>query len=248
MPATWAIAAGGPIGMLLFALALQRVAVTTVTALVLSVETVIPSILGLAFFGDTVRGGFVWVAVARAAGWRWSAPDCWPDSAKSTWPRPTLCRANSVDPAPCPPWTARINSGCADEVALFGTSGTRVNEFIRAVEVDPRGGAISAADADPRGADPRGRGLVRRSGRGGCVGRWTPSTRESSSTVARWSRTARDRARQRGSRVEAAQSVRHRLDDLRQPCSDDDQQIGDQADGPPPSASAALMHDRSGDP
>jgi drug/metabolite transporter (DMT)-like permease len=63
MPATWAIAAGGLIGMLLFALALQRVAVTTVTALVLSVETVIPSILGLAFFGDTVRSGFVWVAV-----------------------------------------------------------------------------------------------------------------------------------------------------------------------------------------
>ncbi len=63
MPATWAIAAGGLIGMLLFALALQRVAVTTVTALVLSVETVVPSILGLAFFGDTVRSGFVWVAV-----------------------------------------------------------------------------------------------------------------------------------------------------------------------------------------
>ncbi len=64
MPATWAIAAGGLIGMLLFAMALQRVAVTTVTALVLSVETVIPSILGLAFFGDTIRGGFVGVAVA----------------------------------------------------------------------------------------------------------------------------------------------------------------------------------------
>ena len=63
MPATWAIAAGGLIGMLLFALALQRVAVTTVTALVLSVETVIPSILGLAFFGDTVRSGYIPVAV-----------------------------------------------------------------------------------------------------------------------------------------------------------------------------------------
>lgn len=63
MPATWAIAVGGLLGMLLFAMALQRVAVTTVTALVLSVETVVPSILGLAFFGDTIRDGFVAVAV-----------------------------------------------------------------------------------------------------------------------------------------------------------------------------------------
>ncbi len=63
MQATWAIVVGGALGMLLFAMALQRVAVTTVTALVLSVETVVPSILGLAFFGDTIRGGFVVVAV-----------------------------------------------------------------------------------------------------------------------------------------------------------------------------------------
>lgn len=62
-PAIWAIAAGGLIGLLLFALALQRVAVTTVTALVLGAETVVPSIIGLAFLGDTIRAGFVPVVV-----------------------------------------------------------------------------------------------------------------------------------------------------------------------------------------
>lgn len=63
-PATWAIIAGGLIGMLLFATALQRAAVTTVTALVLGTETVVPSILGLAFLGDSIRAGFAVVAVA----------------------------------------------------------------------------------------------------------------------------------------------------------------------------------------
>lgn len=63
-PAIWAIAAGGLIGLLLFALALQRVAVTTVTALVLGAETVVPSIIGLAFLGDSIRDGFVPVAIA----------------------------------------------------------------------------------------------------------------------------------------------------------------------------------------
>ena len=63
-PATWAIIAGGLLGMLLFAMALQRAAVTTVTAIVLGTETVIPSIIGLAFLGDTIRAGFTVVAVA----------------------------------------------------------------------------------------------------------------------------------------------------------------------------------------
>ena len=63
-PAIWAIAAGGLIGLLLFAMALQRAAVTTVTALVLGAETVVPSVIGLAFLGDTIRSGFVPVAVA----------------------------------------------------------------------------------------------------------------------------------------------------------------------------------------
>ena len=62
-PATWAIVAGGLIGMLLFAMALQRVAVTTVSALVLGTETVVPSVIGLAFLGDSVRHGFALVAV-----------------------------------------------------------------------------------------------------------------------------------------------------------------------------------------
>ena len=63
-PAIWAIAAGGLIGLLLFAMALQRVAVTTVTALVLGAETVVPAVIGLAFLGDTIRAGFVPVTVA----------------------------------------------------------------------------------------------------------------------------------------------------------------------------------------
>ncbi len=62
-PAVWAIAAGGVLGMLLFALALQRVAVTTVTALVLGTETIVPSAVGLGLLGDTIRSGFVAVAM-----------------------------------------------------------------------------------------------------------------------------------------------------------------------------------------
>lgn len=61
-PVTWAVAVGGILGMLLFALALQRVAVTTVTALTLATETVVPSAVGLAFLGDTIRAGFLVVA------------------------------------------------------------------------------------------------------------------------------------------------------------------------------------------
>lgn len=61
-PATWAIAVGGILGMLLFALALQRFAVTTVTALVLMAETVVPAVIGLVFLGDTIRAGFGAVA------------------------------------------------------------------------------------------------------------------------------------------------------------------------------------------
>ncbi len=63
-PALYAIVVGGLLGMLLFAAALQRVSVTTVTALVLGTETVVPSALGLAFLGDTIRPGFPAVAVA----------------------------------------------------------------------------------------------------------------------------------------------------------------------------------------
>ncbi len=63
-PATWAIAVGGILGMLLFAVALQRFAVTTVTALVLMAETVVPAVIGLVFLGDTIRAGFGAVAAA----------------------------------------------------------------------------------------------------------------------------------------------------------------------------------------
>ncbi len=63
-PAVWAIAAGGVIAMLVFSLALQRVPVTTVMAFVVITETLVPSGIGLAFLGDTIRSGFVPTAVA----------------------------------------------------------------------------------------------------------------------------------------------------------------------------------------
>jgi drug/metabolite transporter (DMT)-like permease len=63
-PAVWAIAAGGVIAMLVFGLALQRVPVTTVMAFVVITETLVPSAIGLAVLGDTIRTGFVPSAVA----------------------------------------------------------------------------------------------------------------------------------------------------------------------------------------
>ncbi|MET3808574.1 hypothetical protein ABIB25_005603 [Nakamurella sp. UYEF19] len=64
LPATWAIAAGGGLAMLVFGLALQRVPVTTVMAFIVIVETIVPSVIGLAFLGDTIRSGFVLVATS----------------------------------------------------------------------------------------------------------------------------------------------------------------------------------------
>lgn len=64
LPATWAIAAGGGVAMLVLGLALQRVPVTTVMAFIVIVETVLPSAIGLAFLGDTIRSGFVAMATA----------------------------------------------------------------------------------------------------------------------------------------------------------------------------------------
>jgi hypothetical protein len=61
-PVALCLAAYGVLGALLFATALQRGSVTAAAALVFSVETVIPSLIGLAFLGDATRSGFALVA------------------------------------------------------------------------------------------------------------------------------------------------------------------------------------------
>jgi hypothetical protein len=61
-PVALALAAYGVLGTLLFATALQRGSVTAAAALVFSVETVLPSLIGLAFLGDQARSGFAAVA------------------------------------------------------------------------------------------------------------------------------------------------------------------------------------------
>ena len=62
-PVALVLAAYGVLGTLLFATALQRGSVTAAAALVFSVETVIPSIVGLAFLGDHARPHLGAVAV-----------------------------------------------------------------------------------------------------------------------------------------------------------------------------------------
>ncbi|HSP39587.1 MAG TPA: hypothetical protein VLR26_17755 [Frankiaceae bacterium] len=56
-PAAWALAAFGVLAILLFATALQRGAVTAVSAVMLAVETVVPAIVGLVALGDATRPG-----------------------------------------------------------------------------------------------------------------------------------------------------------------------------------------------
>ena len=63
-PLLWAIAAYGIIGVLLLSTAFQRGHVTVVIAATFSVETVVPSVLGLLFFGDRARAGLWPVAAA----------------------------------------------------------------------------------------------------------------------------------------------------------------------------------------
>jgi hypothetical protein len=61
-PGLWAILASGVLGMLLFTTALQRGSVTSATALMFAVETIVPAGIGLAFLGDTTRPGYALVA------------------------------------------------------------------------------------------------------------------------------------------------------------------------------------------
>ncbi len=63
-PGLWAILALGGLGMLLFTTALQRGSVTSTTALMFAVETVVPAGIGLIFLGDTTRPGYAAVAAA----------------------------------------------------------------------------------------------------------------------------------------------------------------------------------------
>lgn len=63
-PVAYALVLYGLLANLLYATALQRGAVTTTTAVLLAVETVVPSGVGLAALGDTARQGFAPVAAA----------------------------------------------------------------------------------------------------------------------------------------------------------------------------------------
>ncbi|MET0693029.1 MAG: hypothetical protein ABWY56_03815 [Propionibacteriaceae bacterium] len=56
-PLVWAIVVHGVIGTIFFALALQRGAVTSITAITFVVEMVVPSAIGLLLFGDSVHSG-----------------------------------------------------------------------------------------------------------------------------------------------------------------------------------------------
>ena len=62
-PLAYAIVLNGGSGILLYASALQRGSVTTVAAVSLAVQTVLPTAIGLAFLGDHARTGFLPVAV-----------------------------------------------------------------------------------------------------------------------------------------------------------------------------------------
>jgi len=62
-PVALCLAAYGLLGALLFATALQRGSVTAAAAIVFTVETVVPSLIGIAFLGDRARSGFLLVAL-----------------------------------------------------------------------------------------------------------------------------------------------------------------------------------------
>ncbi|GAA3575847.1 hypothetical protein GCM10022197_36170 [Microlunatus spumicola] len=62
-PLVWTVVVQGVLGTVFFALALQRGAVTTVTAVTFVLELVVPSLLGLWLFGDGVLPGQAPLAV-----------------------------------------------------------------------------------------------------------------------------------------------------------------------------------------
>jgi hypothetical protein len=66
-PLPWAIIVHGAIGISFFTVALQRDAVTLVTAITLVFEVVVPSLIGIMLFGDSIAAGFTPLAVAAFA-------------------------------------------------------------------------------------------------------------------------------------------------------------------------------------
>jgi drug/metabolite transporter (DMT)-like permease len=62
-PATYALLIAGFVAFLFYATGLQRGKVTTVTAVVVVAETLVPSLVGVIVLGDGTRPGFVWLAV-----------------------------------------------------------------------------------------------------------------------------------------------------------------------------------------
>jgi drug/metabolite transporter (DMT)-like permease len=63
-PLFWAIIVHGAIGMGFFTVALQREAVTLVTAITLVFEVLVPSLIGIALFGDAIEPGDMPLAIA----------------------------------------------------------------------------------------------------------------------------------------------------------------------------------------
>lgn len=61
-PVVWALAAQGVLASVAYGLALHRGRTTTVAAITFVVETVLPTAVGLAFLGDTIRTHFVPIA------------------------------------------------------------------------------------------------------------------------------------------------------------------------------------------
>lgn len=62
-PAAYALVIYGLVGLIMFAVALQRASVTTVTAIVFGLETVLPSLVGIIMLGDRPRPGWAIVAI-----------------------------------------------------------------------------------------------------------------------------------------------------------------------------------------
>lgn len=57
-PATYLLLAAGPLGFLLYSVALQRGAVTAATAPMIVMQTVVPALLGVWVLGDAIRAGW----------------------------------------------------------------------------------------------------------------------------------------------------------------------------------------------
>ena len=66
-PATYALAVGGVVALLFYARALQRGAVTAVTAALVTGETLLPAVVGILVLGDHTRPGTAPIAVAGFA-------------------------------------------------------------------------------------------------------------------------------------------------------------------------------------